>query len=63
MIRSCEMQVRVGMSGVYALDYTAVLGFASLAGVRPGPAALLLSELLPTVERMVVRAYRKDDDT
>ncbi len=57
------MQVRCApMGGVYGLDFNAVFAFAAAAGVR-GQAALVLTDVLTPVERLVVHSYRKDDET
>jgi hypothetical protein len=57
------MQLRLGpQGGVYGLDFNAVLATAAFAGVR-GRAAILLTDVLSPVERLVVHAYRKDDET
>jgi hypothetical protein len=46
------------MGGVYALDFGAVLTLADAMGaLNP-----LLVELLPEIEPIVVRAYRRPDE-
>lgn len=58
MLRRVAGQVRAVMGGVYALDFAAVLLLADAMGaLNP-----LLVDLLPEIEPIIVRAYRRDSD-
>lgn len=46
------------MGGVYALDFGAVLLLADAMGAL----SPLLIDLLPEIEPIIVRAYRRDSD-
>ncbi len=50
MIRACERQVRVGIGGVYALDFGAILAFAAARGGT----SRLLASVLPDIEPLVL---------
>ena len=55
VIERCGGQVRTHQTGVYALDFTAVLLMANAMGASTG----LLAEVLPAVEPIIVTAYRE----
>jgi hypothetical protein len=56
VLRRCAGQVRAIPGGVYGIDFGAILLLADAMGaVNP-----LLTELLPEIEPIVVKAYRKD---
>lgn len=46
------------MGGVYALDFSAVLLLADAMGAL----SPLLVDLLPEIEPIIIRAYRRDSD-
>lgn len=48
--------------GAFALDFTAVLAFATLEGPLDPASAALLSETFPQVETALIAGLRKDDD-
>ncbi|ACL58772.1 hypothetical protein Mnod_3872 [Methylobacterium nodulans ORS 2060] len=56
VIQRCGGQVRVGFGGVYALDFGAILLMADAMGAT----SPLLADLLPRVEPLIVKAYRKE---
>jgi hypothetical protein len=56
VLRRCAGQVRAIPGGVYGIDFGAILLLADAMGaVNP-----LLTELLPEIEPIVVKAYRKE---
>ena len=58
VLRRTAGQVRAVVGGVYALDFGAVLLLADAMGaLNP-----LLVDLLPEIEPIIVRAYRRDSD-
>lgn len=50
------------MSGAFGLDYTAVMTFAGLSGPLSPEAADLMSDALPEVEVVILKAMRKGDE-
>lgn len=56
VIERCGAQVRTLRHIVCGLDFTAVLALAGAMGVPTG----LLSSVLPTVEAVIVEAYRDE---
>lgn len=58
VIRRCGGQVRVGFKGPYALDYGAILMMADAMGASTP----LLTDVLPLVEPVIVKAYRESAD-
>jgi hypothetical protein len=58
VIKRVAGQVRAATGGVYAVDFGAVLLFASAMGaLNP-----LIVEALPEIEPIIVRAYARDSD-
>ncbi|MDR7232296.1 hypothetical protein J2X45_003402 [Caulobacter sp. BE264] len=53
-----ERQLRVGMSGPYALDFAAVLLSAQVLGLD----LPLIAELLDELEPLIIYAWRPQDD-
>lgn len=58
VIQNCGGQVRAGLGTPYALDFTAIL----LMGSAIGANLSLLSDVLPHVEPLIVKAYRERSD-
>jgi hypothetical protein len=58
VFRRAAGQVRAVMGGVYALDFGAVLLLADAMGAL----SPLLVDLLPEIEPIIIRAYRRDSD-
>jgi len=58
VIERCGGQVRAGMGAPYALDFTAVLLLADAMGAG----TTLLSDVLPSIEAVIVKAYREDSE-
>lgn len=58
VIRRCSGQVRAGFGGPYALDYGAILMMAAAMGADTA----LLTDLLPSIEPVIVKAYRENAD-
>ena len=58
VIQRCAGQVRAGFRAPYALDYGAILMMATAMGAD----AALLADLLPSVEPVIVKAYRENAD-
>ncbi|ADK99386.1 hypothetical protein [Brevundimonas subvibrioides] len=50
------------MGGAFALDFSAVIQTANLAGPISPAFGLLLAESLPEVERAIVASLRKDEE-
>lgn len=48
--------------GAFALDFPAVLAFATLEGPLDPASAALLGEVFPEVEGFVIEGLRKDAD-
>jgi len=60
VIHGCEAQLRVGMKGVYGLDFGAIFQVARAQGLGASP---LLADVLPDVERLAVRAFQSPEDS
>ncbi len=58
VIRRCGGQVRAAFAGPYALDYGAILMMADAMGAETA----LLVDALPSVEPIIVKAYRENAD-
>ncbi|ACK81230.1 MULTISPECIES: DUF7697 family protein [Methylorubrum] len=58
VIRRCGGQVRAAFAGPYALDYGAILMMADAMGAETA----LLADALPSVEPIIVKAYRENAD-
>lgn len=58
VVRRCGGQVRSGFGGPYALDYGAILMMADAMGA----CTALLADVLPSVEPVIVKAYRENAD-
>ncbi len=58
MIRRCGGQVRAAFGGPYALDFGSILAM----GAAMGADIALLADLLPSVEPVIVKAYREEAD-
>lgn len=58
MLRGAGGQLRVGMGGAFALDWTAVIAAARLRGA----ATAMLAEVLPAVEAAILRGLKSDDE-
>ncbi|MHC2089468.1 DUF7697 family protein [Methylobacterium sp. CM6244] len=58
VIERCGGQVRAGMGAPYALDFTAVLLMANAMGANTA----LLADVLPSMEAVIVQAYREDSE-
>ncbi len=58
VIRRCGGQVRAALGGPYALDYGAILMMAAAMGADTA----LLTDALPSVEPIIVKAYRENAD-
>lgn len=58
VIRRCGGQVRAAFGGPYALDYGAILMMADAMGAGTA----LLADVLPSVEPVIVKAYRENAD-
>ncbi|MET3692338.1 DUF1799 domain-containing protein [Methylobacterium goesingense] len=58
VLERCGGQVRAGMGSPYALDFTAVLLLADAMGARTA----LLADVLPSVEAVIVKAYREESE-
>lgn len=58
MIAGCGRQLRAGMGGPFALDFSAVLAMGGAAGAD----MTLLAELLPAVERILLEQLTEDED-
>lgn len=58
VVRRCGGQVRAGLGGPYALDYGAILMMADAMGAGTP----LLADVLPSVEPVIVKAYRENAD-
>ncbi len=58
MLRRSAGQVRAVMGGVYALDFGSVLLLADAMGALTP----LVVELIPEIEPIIVRGYRRDTD-
>lgn len=58
MLERCGGQVRAGMGNPYALDFTAVLMLADAMGAGTA----LLADVLPSIEAVIVKAYREDSE-
>lgn len=58
VIRRCGGQVRAAFAGPYALDYGAILMMAGAMGAETA----LLADALPSVEPIIVKAYRENAD-
>lgn len=58
VIRRCGGQVRAAFAGPYALDYGAILMMANAMGAETA----LLADALPSVEPIIVKAYRENAD-
>ena len=56
VIERCGGQIRVGFGGPYALDY---VGFLMMAQAMGAPTALL-ADVLPSIEPIVIQAYRQE---
>ena len=56
VIRRCGGQVRAAFAGPYALDYGAILMMADAMGAGTA----LLADALPSVEPIIVKAYREN---
>ncbi|MGN7124079.1 DUF7697 family protein [Methylorubrum thiocyanatum] len=56
VIRRCGGQVRAAFAGPYALDYAAILMMADAMGAETA----LLADALPSVEPIIVKAYREN---
>ena len=58
MLRRSAGQVRAVIGGVYALDFGSVLLLADAMGALTP----LVVELIPEIEPIIVRGYRRDTD-
>ncbi|GAA0278292.1 hypothetical protein LNAOJCKE_4551 [Methylorubrum aminovorans] len=58
VIRRCGGQVRAAFAGPYALDFGAILMMADAMGAETA----LLADALPSVEPIIVKAYRENAD-
>lgn len=58
VLRRSAGQVRAVMGGVYALDFGSVLLLAEAMGALTP----LVVELIPEIEPIIVRGYRRDSD-
>jgi hypothetical protein len=58
VLRRSAGQVRAVMGGVYALDFGSVLLLAEAMGALTP----LVVELIPEIEPIIVRGYRRDAD-
>jgi hypothetical protein len=58
VLRRSAGQVRAVMGGVYALDFGSVLLLADAMGALTP----LVVELIPEIEPIIVRGYRRDTD-
>ena len=58
VIRRCGGQVRAALGGPYALDYGAILMMAAAMGADTA----LLTDVLPSAEPIIVKAYRESAD-
>ncbi len=58
VIRRCGGQIRAAFAGPYALDYGAILMMADAMGAETA----LLADALPSVEPIIVKAYRENAD-
>ncbi len=58
MIEGCGRQLRVAFGGPFALDYGSVM----MVGQARGVDAELLADVLPTVERAVLKGLQGDGD-
>lgn len=62
-VEGCGGQLRTGMGGAYALDFTAVLSMAALGGPMTAETAALFDLVLPDVELSIIANLRKGDET
>lgn len=58
VLRRAAGQVRAVMGGVYALDFGSILLLADAMGALTP----LVVELIPEIEPIIVRGYRRDND-
>ncbi|UMY16664.1 hypothetical protein MMB17_18555 [Methylobacterium organophilum] len=58
VLRRCGGQIRMGEGGPYALDFTAILTMAAAMGIGTA----FLAEILPSVEVVMIEAYRQKAD-
>lgn len=58
VIERCGSQLRVTKGRVYGLDYSSVFALADGMGVN----SPLLAETLPSIEQVIVEAYRAEGE-
>lgn len=58
MIAGCGRQMRAGMGGPYALDFSAVLAMGTAAGADTA----LMADVLPAMERILLDQLSDDGD-